>query len=547
MPFPGNDYFECLMLNPPADPIGVAWLAQTFSVPLSDGIPVVSGVGGRRATEKQADGSRREFYPENMRPAPHFAAHLQFHLRHEIAHLGFLARLFEHAQAPEFIQQWIDAEPTGQYARRAAFLFEWLTGRSLVPPAKLSGGYVDVVDAQKMVAASPGRAVNVSRWRVRDNLPGSRDFCPMVFKLDEVNKASNLDVAKLFEGLVDEFGNELLMRAAVWMTLRESRASFTIEGESDKLTRIKRFARVMEQRTAQGDVPLNNQALASLQREILGEVTTLAEFGIRQSPVFIGEVQRYQEVIHYVAPPPDHIQAMLDGLQTFLDRTQGQSPVMRCAVAAFGFVYIHPLADGNGRVHRFLVNDILRRDAAVPEPVILPISAVISADASEQRRYSQVLDRVSKPLMSQLSDYVQFEATQTRYPDGVVSNFTCSGYGLFRSMWSYLDLGPHVIYLSSVIERTLREQMREESRYLRMHARARGAIKEIVEMPDVQVDRVLRSIEQNNGVLSGVLAKEMPVLAKDGIWDAILAAVREVAIEYSSDNEIVRNYPTGRP
>lgn len=35
---------------------------------------------------------------------------------------------------------------------------------------------------------------------------------------------------------------------------------------------------------------------------------------------------------------------------------------MRSAVAAFGFVYIHPLADGNGRVHRFLVNDILRRD-----------------------------------------------------------------------------------------------------------------------------------------------------------------------------------------
>ena len=53
--------------------------------------------------------------------------------------------------------------------------------------------------------------------------------------------------------------------------------------------------------------------------------------------------------------------------------------------------------------------------------------------------------------------------------------------------------------------------MREESRYLRSHAQARLALKEIVEMPDQQADRVLRSIEQNRGELSNVLAKEMPV------------------------------------
>ncbi len=34
------------------------------------------------------------------------------------------------------------------------------------------------------------------------------------------------------------------------------------------------------------------------------------------------------------------------GLRVFLEQTQGQSPVMCNALAAFGFVYIHPLADG---------------------------------------------------------------------------------------------------------------------------------------------------------------------------------------------------------
>lgn len=67
--------------------------------------------------------------------------------------------------------------------------------------------------------------------------------------------------------------------------------------------------------------------------------------------------------------------------------------------------------------------------------------------------------------------------------------------------------------------------MREESRYLRSHGRARAALKDVVEMPDQQADRVLRSIEQNQGELSNVLAKEMPVLRESGVWDEIVEAV----------------------
>ncbi len=154
---------------------------------------------------------------------------------------------------------------------------------------------------------------------------------------------------------------------------------------------------------------------------------------------------------------------MLDGLRVFLERTAGQSPVMRSAVAAFGFVYIHPLADGNGRVHRFLINDVLRRDGVVPEPVILPVSAVIADDAGERCGYDRVLDRVSNPLMQAVREYVTFEPAQTRYPDGVVSNFVFTGVDQARPAWCYPDLGPHVVYLSNIIGRTLTEQMRQRA------------------------------------------------------------------------------------
>lgn len=511
--------------NLPADPIGAAWLVKAYGVRPWGQLPVISQIGGRR-TSTETDGFRLETFPEVMRPAPDMAAHLLFHLRHEVPHLEFLARLFQ-VTGGDPIQAWVLREPTGQYARRAAFLYEWLTGARLQVPANLGGNYVDAINGDLLLIASPDKVEKAPRWRVNDNLPGTRFFCPMVVKTERLQKATSVDVKALFGTLTQEFGEELLLRAAAWMTLRESKASFAIEGEAARTTRIQRFADVMARRTGQGAPPLTDASLAELQREILGPVTTVNRLGLRQSPVFVGETVRFQEVVHYVAPPAQDLQDMLAGLQTFLERTQGQSPILRSAVAAFAFVYIHPMADGNGRVHRFLINDILRRDGAIPEPVILPVSAVISSDAGERRAYEQLLDQVSQPLMTALREHVSFAKTQTTYPDGVTSNLVFDGQDMARPLWRYPDLGPHVVYLSQVIVRTITEQMREESRYLRGHHRARAAIKEIVEMPDHQADRLLRSIEQNDGQLSNTLAQEMPALEQPGIWALIIAAVQQ--------------------
>lgn len=524
-----------------ANPIGAAWLARAFSIRPLSRLPVVSQIGHRRATFVD-DGFRLETFPEVMRPLPELAAHLQFHLRHEIVHLEFLARLFQ-VTGPDQVQAWILREPTGRYARRAAFLYEWITGEVLQVPDHLGGNYVDAIDAKGLVVASPDKVVKVGRWRVNDNLPGTRFFCPTVVKTDKLLSAAGLEVQALFGQLSAEFGEELLLRAAAWMTLRESKASFTIEGEADRASRIQRFADVMARRTGQGPLPLTDASLAELQQEILGPMTTLGRTGLRQSPVFVGETVRYQEVVHYVAPPVADLQAMLDGLQTFLNRTQGQSPVLRSAVAAFAFVYIHPMADGNGRVHRFLINDILRRDGVIPDPVILPVSAVITSDAGERRAYDQILDQVSRPLMTAIRDQVEFAPVQTTYPDGVTSNLVFEANDLARPTWRYPDLGPHVVYLSKVIARTLNEQMREESKYLRWHQRARSAIKEVVEMPDHQADRLLRSMDQNQDQLSNVLAKEMPVLNQPGVWETLVGAARQAfRADEDVNPEVVRRY-----
>lgn len=524
--------------------LGAAWLVARYGIKLVMPLAVRSRVGGRRTTQF-AEGIKTETFVEGMRPGANLRGHLTFHLKHEVLHLEMICRLFERVDTME-LEAWIDDEPSGQYARRAGFLYEWLTGRQLGVRTPMAGPYVDVLDDCKLVAASPDRSVPNRRWRVRDNLPGSPAFCPIVRKTTDFDDAVAVDLRGLLNDLALEFGEDVLLRSAVWMTLRESKSSFAIEGEADQSDRIQRFADVLARRTGEGALPLTDAALAQLQSEILGRRTTLQQFGIRQSPVFVGEVVRYQEVVHYVAPPANDLQAMLGGLAVFWERTQGQSAVMRSAVLAFGFVYIHPLADGNGRVHRFLVNDVLRRDGVVKEPMILPVSSMITSDAAERRAYDRILDTISRPLLGVLAGVYDFAPAQTTYPDGIRSNFVFKGEPIARPVWRYMDLTRHVIYLADVLARTIREDMREESRYLRSHAQARAAIKDIIEVPDMQIDHIIRSVAANQGKLSNVLAKEMPLLTEPGIWEPIVQAVARAFDGVPSGN-VTNAKPTPSP
>lgn len=503
--------------------LGGAWLVARYGLELVMPLGVLSRIGGRRSTQV-ADGIQAETYVESMRPDATLRGHLTFHLKHEVLHLEMLSRLFERIDVGE-LMAWIDAEPGGQYARRIGFLFEWLTGRELQLNAPRSGPYIDALDDDTVVTASRDCTETNRRWRVHDNLPGSPAFCPILRKTPALKEANAVDVQGLLNELAVEFGEEVLLRSAVWMTLRESRSSFAIEGEGDQTDRIQRFADVMARRTGEGELPLEDASLAQLQSEILGRHTSLQRLGLRQSPVFVGEVVRHQEVVHYVAPPPEDLRAMLDGLSVFWRRTQGQSAVMRSAVMSFGFIYIHPLADANGRLHRFLINDVLRRDGVVQSPMIVPVSSLITRDAAERRTYDRILDTLSRPLMALVAGAYEFAPTQAPYPDGIRSNFVFKGDGIARPAWRYPDLTAHVIYLAGLLVRTIREEMREESRYLRHHARARAVIKEIVEMPDLQLDRVIRSIEANQGKLSNALKEEIPLLESPGIWTAIVEAL----------------------
>ena len=183
------------------DEIGYAWLAARYDVQAIQPLPLESRIGRRRQTYDQA-GRRLEYYTEAMRPQGTLGAHLTFALKHEGVALEFLARLFG-ALPAEALADWIRSEPTGQYARRAGFLYEWLTGNTLAVEG-VGGNYRDALDPELYVTAANGGCRN-RRWRINDNLPGTPEFCPLVRRTTSVLEARQYGISDRLLAMEGEF------------------------------------------------------------------------------------------------------------------------------------------------------------------------------------------------------------------------------------------------------------------------------------------------------------------------------------------------------
>ncbi|WP_445657587.1 Fic family protein [Achromobacter sp. NCFB-sbj8-Ac1-l] len=499
--------------------VGFKALAERYGITPVQPLRIESVIGTVRAS-LQAEGLLENKYPPSYLPNDDFAGHFEFGLKYEEIHLEFFARLFA-AVGPEPVEAWCRNAPFGQYARRAGFLFEWLTGQRLDVPDVANGAYVNAISPTAYLArTTPLRS---RRWRVNDNLPGTTAFCPLVRRTEAIQQALRFDLKAALRELDRVFGPDILMRTATWLTLKESRASFLIEKEADQADRIQRFAHVIEQYCGHIDDALAVQSLQTLQAGILGK--DAPGLGVRRSPVFVGQATLREDIVHYIAPPFEDLALMLAGLKVFEVATRGAESLARAAALAFGFVYIHPMRDGNGRIHRFLINDTLARDQAIPDGVILPISATITGSLAFRTGYEKALEAFSRPFMRHYAAAYRFGKFIT-YEDGTRSNFVFDEYADARYAWRFPDLTEQVLYTAGVVARTIRVDMADEARILVEFQLAQARLKEVVEMADLDASRIIRSIKENGWIVSGKLKQQYPQLASARVAASVVQAVR---------------------
>lgn len=430
-------------------------------------------------------------------PNPSIDGHLTFAIKYEGLDLAVLKRLFK-SIGPGPIEKLVQDKPTGAYARRIWFLYEWLLGRRLNLPDAKTGRYVPVVDPDTQMAVQGDVS---SRHRVYDNLPGTPEFCPLVFYTKSTREFMDMDLQQRAREVIDDVPRDILSRTSAFLLLKDSKASYAIEGEVSSQDRIRRWARAIGEA---GGRPLDLDEMLRLHEIVIGD-SRFVKLGLREEGGFVGEHDRHTglPIPEHISARPEDLQGLMDGMIAF-EEGPGRKldPVVAAAVLAFGFVYVHPFEDGNGRIHRYLIHHVLAARGFNPPGVVFPVSAVI---LERIYAYRQVLEDYSFRLLP----LVEWEATGQG--NVRVRNDTADFYRFF-------DATPHVEFLYESVHRTIEKDLPEETRFLRQYDEFRARVETLVDMPETTLNLLFRFLRQNQGHLSGrARTKEFKKLTQEEI------------------------------
>ncbi len=141
--------------------------------------------------------------------------------------------------------------------------------------------------------------------------------------------------------------------------------------------------------------------------------------------------------------------------------------------------------DGNGRIHRYLIHEVLASTGFTPRGIVLPVSAVILANLDE---YVAVLESFSHPLM-QNTEYL---------PDTPDIPATGNDAVFFR----YFDATEQAEFLYHALERTVDEDFQQEIDFLLCFDRARQQLNALLDWSNHGLELFVRVVHQNGDTLS---------------------------------------------
>jgi hypothetical protein len=409
--------------------------------------------------------------------------HLVFALKYEGVNLLVFAKLTETLTQNEILEL-VNIEPTGQYSRRIWFLIEWITGRKIEGKADLlKKSYVPVIDEKLQFAVA---GVKSPRHLILNNLPGNTLFCPLIKRTEKLEKHLAVNYAELNKKSIAGTRKDIIQRASAFLLLKDSKASFTIEGESPKSKRTARWGTAIGQA---GLRDLTKDELIRLQQLVI-ENSRFIQMGFRTQGGFIGEHDRDTG-----EPIPDHISARHEDLDKLIEGLISTNnllinseinPVLAATTIAFGFVFIHPFEDGNGRIHRYLIHHLLAKKHFSDQGIVFPISSSILDHIND---YRTVLECYSRPLL----DFIEWEETKNH--NVRVTNNTLDYYRFF-------DATLQAEFLFDCVNDTIKNIIPKEIAYLSHYDEFKSFLEEEFEMPDKMIALLVRFLEQSNGILS---------------------------------------------
>lgn len=454
-------------------------------------VPIVEQISMVCNRNKRYENEQWKVYPNSYLPEDDIEKtevealyrQLVFALKYEGVNLLVFAKIAKHYNQ-EQLTKLVSIEPEGQYSRRIWFLIEWILEKELQGKQKLTKrSYIPAIDEKIQFAIEGEKS---SRHLVINNLPGTVDYCPLIRKTEKLEKYIIENYSKKKGAYLSGLRKDVLQRASAFLLLKDSKASFTIEGESPKSKRAARWGQAIGQA---GTKNISTEEFIRLQQIVI-ENERFLEMGFRKKGGFIGEHDRTTG-----EPLPNHISAKwedLDQLISGLLKTNEKllnsdiDAVLMATMISFGFVFIHPFEDGNGRIHRYLIHHVLAKKRFSQQGMIFPVSSSILDHIQD---YRAILESYSQPLL----DFIEWEETKD-HNVGVITD-TLDYYRFF-------DLTKQAEFLYDCVVDTIDTIIPEEIRYLTNYDQFKRYLDDEYEMPDKLVALLVRFLDQNEGHLS---------------------------------------------
>ena len=449
---------------------------HALAVPAPDSLCAIG------AKHRKLERGRWRLYTPRHKPADTLQGHLTFALKYEGIDPAILKALFDEID-PQEIVNLVKAQPTGSYSRRIWFLYEWLTNTRLELNNASRGNFVSLVNDKIQYAAAP---CNSKRHRVRNNLPGTREFCPLIRRTEKLDRYIGMNLSQVAVDHIRETHANLLSRAAAFLLLEDSKASYMIEGESPPHNRIEQWGKMIG-KAGQRELSVNE--LEYLQSIVMADRRFMMR-GRRVEGGFVGDRDRMTG-----RPMPVHISARAEDLESLLSglletcqllNDGDYDAVLAATVIAFGFVFIHPFEDGNGRIHRYLLHHVLADKGFVPKGLVFPVSAVMLERIDD---YKRALEHYSGPRLALI------EWRPTDKGNVEVLNETIN-------LYRYFDATEQAEFFFECVEETVNRTLPEEVDYLTKYDLLSDFIKSYIDLPDKMIDLLIRFLNQNDGRLS---------------------------------------------
>lgn len=465
----------------------------TLDMPLPHRLTLISSKKRQYTTDQwQVLTSRHE-------PADTLYKQLVFALKYEGVNLLFFKKLFE--KTPEdAIATVVQIEPQGQYSRKIWFLYEWLLQKELPLPDLETGNFVSLLDEELQFGVSI--PVNSSRHRIKNNLPGTVGFCPLIYKTEKLKNYIAANLSNKKSSYLNAIHKDLLQRASAFLLVKDSKASFRIEGENPTNNRAVRWGKAIGQA---GSKSLDKEELLRLQHIVI-ENSRFLKMGFRAEGGFVGEHDRTtgEPIPEHISAKAQDVEPLIEGLLSTYKKLEDTefNAVLAATKIAFGFVFIHPYEDGNGRIHRYLIHHILAKMQFAQQGIIFPVSASILNHIND---YRAVLEMYSHPLL----DFIKWETTKSNNVN--VLNDTIDFY-------RYFDATKQAEFLYDCVNDTIVNIIPQEVDYLQKYDEMKAYLDDVFQMPDKTVAQLIRFLDQNNGQFSKrALEKEFAVLTNEEV------------------------------